>query len=318
MKQCLELLKLCSLSEKECILESLSKDINRDKSENTPMPSSSTNNASATELPSATELQSATEHPSATELLSATEHLSTTEHASATERFSYEKFISHYSSFVEDISLLNDLWLELECLDLYRSNSRKPRSLWLDSPTAHKDDSNPITNYPNISKLLKLVNSHIGIPDADLDCCNIICYSSDNKSLRLHADDEPTISHTRPIAKFSLGAARTVEFVPNGSSNTNVVRSIEAESNSLYVMNAGCQAILQHRVLPGSSDSPANQVRYSISFRKFRSEPECEHTTRCISSTPEKVVKLIPASLLVGDSYLARLDSKRLGKSKKL
>ena len=82
-------------------------------------------------------------------------------------------------------------------------------------------------------------------------------------------------------------------------------------------MNAGCQAILQHRVLPGSSDSPANQVRYCISFRKFSSEPECEHTTRCISSTPEKVAKLIPASLLVGDSYLARLDSKRLRKSKK-
>ena len=139
MKQCLELLKLCSLSEKECILESLSKDINRDKSENTPMPSSSTNNASTTELSSAAELQSATEHPSATELPSSTEHLSTTEHPSATEHFSYEKFISHYSSFVEDISLLNDLWLELESLDLYRSNSRKPRSQWLDSPTAHKD-----------------------------------------------------------------------------------------------------------------------------------------------------------------------------------
>ena len=171
-----------------------------------------------------------------------------TEHPSATEHFSYEKFISHYSSFVEDISLLNDLWLKLESLDLYRSNSKKPRSLWLDSPTAHKDVSNPITNYPSISKLLKLANSHVEIPDADLDCCNIICHSSDKKSLRLHADDEPTISRTRPIATFSLGAARTVEFVPKGSSHTNVVRSIEAESNSLYVMNAGCQAILQHRV----------------------------------------------------------------------
>ena len=163
---------------------------------------------------------------------------------------------------------------------------------------------------------MKLVNSHIGIPDADLDCCNIICYSSDKKSLRLHADDESTISHTRPIATFSLGAARTVEFVPKGSSHTNVVRIIEAQSNSLYVMNAGCQAILQHRVLSGSSDSPVNQVRYSISFRKFRSEPEREDTTRCIS-TPAKGAKLIPASLLVGDSYLVRLDSKRLAKSKK-
>ena len=287
MKQCLELLNLCSLNEKECILESLIKDIDRDKSENTPMPGSSNNNPSANELPS------------------------------ATEHFSYEKFISHYSSFVEDSSLLNDLWQELESLDLYRSNSRKPRSLWLDPPTAHKDVSDPITNYPSISKLLKLVNSHVGIPDADLDCCNIICYSSDKKSLRLHADDEPTISHTRPIATFSLGAARTVEFVPKGSSHTNVVRTIEAESNSLYVKNAGCQAILQHRVLPGSSDSPANQVRYSISFRKFRSEPEREDTTRFMSSSPAKGAKLIPASLLVGDSYLARLDSKRLGKGKK-
>ena len=75
MKQCLELLKLCSLNDKECILESLIKDIDRDKSENSPMPSSN-DNLNATELPS------------------------------ATEHFSYEKFISHYSSFVEDSSLL--------------------------------------------------------------------------------------------------------------------------------------------------------------------------------------------------------------------
>ena len=149
------------------------------------------------------------------------------------------------------------------------------------------------------------------------NCCNIICYSNDKKTLRLHSDNESDISQTHPIATFSLGASRLIEFVPIGSHHTRVVHSVEATNNSLYVMHPGCQSIVKHRVLQGDSSGSDDQIRYSISFRRSSSTPLTVSNSELPASEDSPNVTLIPTSLLVGDSLLARLDPERLGKGKK-
>ena len=232
------------------------------------------------------------------------------------ENLSFEGFVSYHPSFLEDKSFLNDLRFELDSLDLYRPSSRKPKTLWLS-----KND-NTLTKYPQISKLLDLVNKHGDIKSGDLDCCNIICYSNDRKSLRLHSDSEPSISQTHPIATFSVGASRRVEFVPLGASHTRVVQRIDAESNSLYIMHPGCQSVLQHRVLPGNTADCDEHIRFSLSFRKYKPKPNSTSTNEdpCTSAvlTNPSTTKLTPATLLLGDSFLSRLDGAKLGKSKKV
>ena len=230
----------------------------------------------------------------------------------------YEKFVSYHSSFLGDESFLEQLRLELDSMDLYRTTSRKPLSQWLSC------NDNTMSKYPYISKLLDLVNKHSNMKSGDLDCCHVTCYSNDRKTLRLHSDNEPTISQSHPIATFSIGATRKIDFVPTGASHTRVAHTINAESNSLYIMYPGCQTLLQHRVLPGSTAAGDSQVRYSLSFRKHIPlldttvivDPNSSPVS--MNSPSKSPIRYTPATLLLGDSFPARLDETKLGKSKKV
>ena len=232
------------------------------------------------------------------------------------DHFSFEKFVSYHRSFIDDSSFLSDIWSELESLDLYRPNSKKTQSCWL-SPN-NSNEANSIQKFPNIMKLLNQVSKHESVPNGSLDCCNIICYSNDSKTLRLHSDNESNINQAHPICTFSIGAQRCIELVPHGSNYTHVVRSLSLESNSLYTMHSGCQAVLQHRVLRGSSHKPSNQVRYSVSFRKCKSDINPDRSHAPLVDTLDVASNPIPATLIAGDSFPARLDKERIGKKKKV
>ena len=88
-------------------------------------------------------------------------------------------------------------------------------------------------------------------------------------------------------------------------------------------MNAGCQSILQHRVTPGNIKESGDQIRYSISFRKFRSDQSQDASGSSIAasiplySSVLKASPKVPTSLIVGDSFAARLDANRLSKGTK-
>ena len=252
---------------------------------------------------------------------------------------SYQKWVSQREAFVDDEIFLNYLGDELESLGLYSPQSSKPKTMSFalsSNDCTHNGRSqavNDLSKFPAISKLLKMVSSHELI-NKELDFCNVICYSSDKKSIRLHADNEDYIDQTCPIATFSLGATRTVEFVPFGSSPRNTVISVESKHNSLYVMKPGCQCVLQHRVTPGNSkDHISNQVRYSISFRKFRADSLPLSTPSapsiCTISQPNTSAPSISpisqpntssktyTTLIVGDSFVALLDPNKLAKGRK-
>ena len=170
---------------------------------------------------------------------------------------------------------------------------------------------------PALFKLCQSINRHLGF-DKALDYCNVICLSKNKKSIRLHPDKEAYIDQSCPIATFTIGTTRKVEFVPFGGNHQHAVLSVEAEHNSLYIMNTGSRSMLQHRVIPGNVKESGDQVRYSISFRKFKPDPpkQCSSTTSSAvvtTSTTNNTPK-IPTSIIVGDSFAARLDSNWLFK----
>ena len=152
-----------------------------------------------------------------------------------------------------------------------------------------------------------------------MDYCNVICLSNNTKSIRLHADNEAYIDQSCPIATFTIGTTRKVEFIPFGGNHQHAVLSVEAEHNSLYIINTGCQSMLQLRVVPGNVKESGHQVRYSKNpFRKFKPDlpKQCSSTTSsavATTSTTNNTPK-IPTSIIVGDSFAARLDANRLSK----
>ena len=237
---------------------------------------------------------------------------------------SYKDLVLQTEPFIDDEKYLYELGDELESLDLFSLKTSKPKtmSFALNSNECTHNGKfqafHDLSKYPALSKLQKFVSSHKLI-NKELDFCKVICYSSDKKTIRLHADNEDYIDQTCPIATVSLGASRTVEFVLFGSSHRNTVISVESKHNSLYVMKPGCQSVLQHRVTPGNSkDQISNQVRYSISFRKFKADllPSQPSPTASNNSQPSTSPK-IRTTLIAGDSFVARLDANKLGKSRK-
>ena len=242
----------------------------------------------------------------------------------------YKKLVSQSGPLIDDENFLNDLRDELESLNLYSLQASKPKTMSFalcGNDCSHNGRSfamHDLSKYPALLKLQKMVSNH-ELVNKELDFCNVICYSSDRKSIRLHADNENYIDQTCPIATVSFGATRTVEFVPFDSSHRNTVISVESKHNTLYVMKPGCQSVLQHRVTPGTSqDHVSNQVRYSISFRKFKADPRPQPSTTPSVSQMSGIVNSqlctplkTRTTLIVGDSFVARLDSDKLGKGRK-
>ena len=95
------------------------------------------------------------------------------------DHFSFSKFISFHDSFVDDNAFLESLRTELDSMDLNRPQSKKIKSLWI-NPSDACDDINSISKYPNISKLLDMVNAQISDAKKALDCCNIFVIAMTN------------------------------------------------------------------------------------------------------------------------------------------
>lgn len=95
------------------------------------------------------------------------------------------------------------------------------------------------------------------------EACFINGYADDHDSLQWHADDSPTIDHTRPILVYSFGAEREIWFKENEAPNDQKQRQLLA-SGSVFVMPPGMQQTHKHRI-PKHSASCGGRV--SLTFR---------------------------------------------------
>ena len=256
-------------------------------------------------------------------------------------------FVEHVDDLVLDEELICSVKDELGALKL-TFPPQKVNTQWI-SPSSESynygkviNNPKPIAEFPNISKLMDLVNSHHSTT-GDMDACLVSCFPSPQAKLRIHKDDEPLISQTSSICTLSLGAPRTLEFIKDGNkkkSKKKLINDLSADielpatDRSMNVMKPGAQSVMRHRVKAGVSIPGNSDVRYSLSFRKIVPKTPKTKVTDIITPTLPNISPDIPQIplqnpieehippkkniiLVAGDSFPARLDAKRLGKGKK-
>ena len=260
--------------------------------------------------------------------------------------------MSDYVEHVADLNIDDDLSksIEDELISLQlKSSSSKIKTQWL-SPSNESynygnviNNAKPISSYPNICKLMAMVNDHPSTT-GDLDACLVSCFSTSKATLNLHADGEKLISQESSIATVSFGPPRKLEFVRKGkkahSRNSKIPAdlTLEATDRTMNVMKPGAQSNMKHRVPQGthikavpdviySLGSP--NIRYSLSFRRIvttDSEPEPASDIFSTAPHPEekstdtsakKPTHRKPIVLIAGDSFPNRLDAHRLAGSRK-
>ena len=172
-----------------------------------------------------------------------------------------------------------------------------------------------------------------------MDCCLAMRYSINRSNLRPHADNEnEIIDQDASICSFSLESSRTIEFFTE-EKTPKLVCKHQLNNNSLFIMKPGTQQRMKHAVRTMPSANRVNEIRYLISFRKLVTSPSLIRTTQhppksnisAVSFKSDNIVtpknvnetssNLSPptehVSLILGDSYAARLDPIKLGKGRR-
>ncbi|KAL5247952.1 hypothetical protein ACHWQZ_G017202 [Mnemiopsis leidyi] len=126
----------------------------------------------------------------------------------------------------------------------------------------------PLSKHPGVLNLRDKINEVFKL---EFDSCLIIRYKDKTKSLSLHQDNEPIFDQEYPIFCVSLGYPSTVEFWDAKNESTgNLVKKVEAQEGSLYIMLPGCQEKLWHKTPRPVKSPKKDDVRFAISFRKLR------------------------------------------------
>lgn len=260
-----------------------------------------------------------------------------------------EQFVVHVENFVaNNSSYYNNILGEVEKLDLSHEG-KNIETVWINAcndPYSYAGSTKKpvlkLSDYPQISQLMNLVNDN-ELTTGDANSCLVTAYPTGSAQLGWHADDEEEqISQTSSISSFSLGAEREIEFrkkVSHSTRSSNVLLNHKLSSGSIVVMHPGCQQNLQHRI-PEAVVSTG--IRYSISFRKFQSEPShsqgfqnnvdplttpvltasAEPNVAQVETTEENKPTVKPfkptAHIFAGDSFYTKFDTRKLAKGRQV
>ncbi len=248
---------------------------------------------------------------------------------------SVSTFVEHVPDLGIDESLEKSILDELSSLKLTDTKSRKIQTQWL-SPTSESykysgvcNDPKPISKFPNVCKLMGIVNSYPGTT-GDADSCLISCFTTSTQSLKLHKDNEALMAQSSSISTVSFGAPRKLQFVRDGKVTRNGQRDLNADIEldainlTMNIMKPGTQMVMKHRVPRGVHVADKSNLRYSLSFRKIVTHPNDNRDKKANGdvTAPTQTIDgkccshKQPALLVAGDSFVARLDAERLGKGK--
>ena len=172
-------------------------------------------------------------------------------------------------NFVDE-TLSATIEAELESLNLKNRRCRGPSTVWLTSNNANgaSNAAIDIKNYTGISNLMKKMNdSEFTDKNYQLDSCLISCLATAKKTVSLHSNNKKEhICLNIPICVVSFEAERTIEFT---HLDNKLVKTYTPKNGGLYIMKEGSQSFLKHRVPAGQHIVNGNNVRYSLSFRRF-------------------------------------------------
>ena len=253
-------------------------------------------------------------------ILKAAQVLKTKERQISRDHDQISNYVDVRENFVGE-TLSATIEAELESLDLKNRRARGPSSVWLTSKNTVGTSNNAlnISNYPGITELMNNINgSNFVDENLQLDSCLISCLATAKKTISLHSDNEKDhICQNSPICVVSFGAVRTVEFT---DLDNKLVKSFTPDHGGLYVMKEGSQSFLKHRVPAGQHIVNGNNVRYSLSFRRFlgnKTTPDGQADAASSSVRhSDRNTHRPRAVVFAGDSHFARLDPQRLHKDK--
>ena len=238
-----------------------------------------------------------------------------------------QNLVEHVEDIGLDKSLYDSINKELASLQL-KKPGRGVKTKWL-VPSSDNDNfesmfssPKPIAKYPNICKLMEIVNNHPSTT-GDMNSCLVSRFPSYKATLSLHSDNENIISQSSSICTVSFGTPRNLQFVINGKVAPNGKRDLApdlvlpAVDKTMSIMKPGSQKLIKHAVGQGEhTDNPSGSTRFSLSFRRVTSEvATCENNLVDDVTAPEKPKRNVV--LVAGDSFPARLKSDLLGKGKK-
>lgn len=116
-------------------------------------------------------------------------------------------------------------------------------------------------------KIIDIINNAIfeKTDNTPFEACFLNMYFDQSDALGWHADDEPKIDHTRPIAVVSLGEERIIQTKPVDGSET--ASSQLLGHGSLFLMPAGFQQTHLHRIPKGGREMG---TRISLTYRALK------------------------------------------------
>ena len=271
-------------------------------------------------------------------LIALSDNIKALESVEAKDTQNLKKYVDFVPSFVKDDLLIAGIEQELDSMKLSAPNSKGVKTFWLNSTlhsynyTGKNNPAHLIANYPNIYKLLDMINES-KYSNNKLNSCLITCYGNAKKKLDLHSDNEPEMCQFTPICNVSFGCTRKIEFVPIYGGHKDPILSFDLDNCSLNIMQPGCNQFLKHRIPPGKHIVNGNNVRYVLSFRRFIPPTDSPTSSSPVnhnidftenlqinesnnSADNATTVELTDAVLFAGDSHFQKLDCELLGKEK--
>ena len=183
-------------------------------------------------------------------------------------------YVEHAEAYVgHDDPLFADIFSEATSLGLDSGTKSAPKTSWLTldgeayvwENKSGKKFVNPPTDfqlYPSLMKLMSKINSDYNL---QLNSCLLTYYRDGRSGIKLHQDSEDSMDPASPICVLTLGGSRRVEFLSIlQNPNETPLLSFSPAEGDLYLMKAGCQSLLKHRVPAEAGALP----RYSLSFRR--------------------------------------------------
>ena len=112
-----------------------------------------------------------------------------------------------------------------------------------------------------VPSVLEQVNH---MAQAQFNGCLLNLYRDGDDRMGWHADDEPEIDQTQPIASLSLGSTR--DFLFRHRNDQTKRAAIPLADGDLLIMHPGCQGLWMHSV---PQRRKVKTMRINLTFRHF-------------------------------------------------
>lgn len=121
----------------------------------------------------------------------------------------------------------------------------------------------PNTPDPIVADIREWLLLDLGV---DFQGCFLNRYDTSKDWLGWHADDDPGIDHSKPIAVVTLGAGREINWKLKEAKGVDAIHKQFLSHGSLFIMPAGMQDTHFHRI--PKADRPV-ETRISLTFRSL-------------------------------------------------